>query len=162
MSANTAHDVDMATQVHPVTAGTSTAPPAAVAAPITSPRKEPPPEKPSDSRRRSLVILSFWLIVLCLGLPIWWNTTTIPRASLPLDDMMDWAVGRVCHTPPFKLTLTFTLTSILSPWFPFPQDQKEHDADLYPSPRPAVQSFHSASPSRRASCKTRRPRTCCA
>lgn len=58
-------------------------------------RKEPPPEKPSDVRRRSLIIFSFWLLVLCLGLPIWWHTTTIPRASLPLHDMMDWADGKV-------------------------------------------------------------------
>lgn len=62
----------------------------------TSHRKEPPPEKPSDVRRRTLVILSFWLIVLCLGLPIWWKTTAIPRANLPLDEMMDWADGKVC------------------------------------------------------------------
>lgn len=58
-------------------------------------RKQPPPEKPSDTRRRSLVILSLWLIVLCLGLPIWWKTTAIPRANLPLDEMMDWADGKV-------------------------------------------------------------------
>lgn len=100
MSATTARDVDMAAQAHPATASTSTTPPTAVAADTTPRRKEPPPEKPSDSRRRSLVILSFWLIVLCLGLPIWWKTTTIPRASLPLDDMMDWAVGKVCRAPP--------------------------------------------------------------
>lgn len=98
MSATTAHDVDVAAHAHapPATAKTLTSSPTAVAADATSRRKEPPPEKPSDSRRRSLVILSFWLIVLCLGLPIWWHTTTIPRASLPLDDMMDWAVGKVC------------------------------------------------------------------
>lgn len=61
-----------------------------------SQRKVPPPEKPSDIRRRTLVILSFWLIVLCLGLPIWWKTTAIPRADLPLHEMMDWADGKVC------------------------------------------------------------------
>lgn len=62
-------------------------------------RKVPPPEKPSDIWRRTLVILSFWSIVLCLGLPIWWRTTAIPRADLPLHEMMDWADGKVC----FKL-----------------------------------------------------------
>lgn len=61
----------------------------------TAGRKEPPPEKPSDIRRRTLVIFSFWLIVLLLGLPIWWHTTAIPRANLPLDAMMDWADGKV-------------------------------------------------------------------
>ena len=58
-------------------------------------RKQPPPEKAGDVRRRTLVIVSFWLIVLCLGLPIWWQTTTIYRAKLPLDEMLDWADGRV-------------------------------------------------------------------
>jgi phosphatidylinositol glycan class S len=62
----------------------------------TSTRKQPPPEQPSDIRRRSFVILSFWLIVLCLGLPIWWQTTKIYRANLPLETMLDWADGKVC------------------------------------------------------------------
>ncbi len=68
--------------------------------------KQPPPERPSDIRRRSYVILSFWLVVLLLGLPIWWNTTTIYRADLPLDEMMYWADGRVrFSTLPYYQTL---------------------------------------------------------
>ncbi len=62
-------------------------------------KKLPPPEKASDVRRRSHIILSFWLIVLCLGLPIWWKTTTIYRADLPVQEMLDWADGKVCDTP---------------------------------------------------------------
>lgn len=110
MSDTPDHDVDMATtSVNAVPTAsnevTSVAPSLidvaqdAPSSNITS-SKEPPPEKPSDIRRRSLVILSFWMIVLCLGVPIWWNTTTIPRASLPMDEMMDWADGKVfisCH-----------------------------------------------------------------
>lgn len=61
----------------------------------TQTRKLPPPEKASDVRRRSYIILSFWLIVLCLGLPIWWKTTTIYRADLPVQEMLDWADGKV-------------------------------------------------------------------
>ncbi|CAK7229410.1 GPI transamidase component [Sporothrix curviconia] len=57
-------------------------------------QKQPPPEKPSEIRRRVAVMLSFWLIVGLLGLPIWWYTTTIYRANLPLDDMMEWADGK--------------------------------------------------------------------
>ncbi|CAN8100970.1 unnamed protein product [Discula destructiva] len=71
----------------------------------SSSRKAPPPEKPSGIRRRSGVIFSFWLIVLCLGLPIWWKTTAIPRANLPLDDMMDWADGKACR-PVFPLRIS--------------------------------------------------------
>ena len=58
-------------------------------------KKEPPPESPESIRLRSFVILSFWAIIIILGLPIWWRTTTIYRARLPLDQMMDWADGRV-------------------------------------------------------------------
>lgn len=69
----------------------------AVPPPYPDSRKAPPPEKPSDVSRRSLVILSFWAIVLFLGLPIWWMTTTIYRANLPLSGMADWADGKVGH-----------------------------------------------------------------
>lgn len=66
------------------------------AGPATEPKpKMPPPEKPADERRRSFIVLSFWLMVLILGLPIWWMTTTIYRANLPLDSMLEWADGKV-------------------------------------------------------------------
>ncbi|KAI6361787.1 hypothetical protein MCOR25_006406 [Pyricularia grisea] len=66
--------------------------------------KEPPPEKATDVRRRTYVILSFWALILSLGLPIWWHTTSVYRASLPLDEMMNWADGRACR-PTFPLTI---------------------------------------------------------
>ena len=69
-------------------------PPAAAVATISR-KKNPPPEKPQSIRIRLYVILSFWAIVLLFGLPIWWWTTAIYRANLPLDAMMDWADGRV-------------------------------------------------------------------
>ncbi len=58
-------------------------------------KKEPPPESLESIRQRGYVILSFWAIILIIGLPIWWKTTAIYRARLPLDQMMDWADGRV-------------------------------------------------------------------
>ncbi|KAI0204392.1 phosphatidylinositol-glycan biosynthesis class S protein [Astrocystis sublimbata] len=61
-----------------------------------------PSERESDIRRRSLIIASFWMLVLCLGIPIWWKTTSIYRASLPLDQMKDWADGKAC-SPVFPL-----------------------------------------------------------
>ncbi|KAH7324314.1 phosphatidylinositol-glycan biosynthesis class S protein [Stachybotrys elegans] len=67
--------------------------------------KMPPPEKPSDILRRSYVVLSFWAIVLLLGLPIWWKTTSIYRASLPLDAMLQWADGKACR-PVFPLQIS--------------------------------------------------------
>lgn len=57
--------------------------------------KSPPPEKPEAIRLRTLVICSFWAVIICLGLPMWWKTTSIYRARLPLQDMMEWADGKV-------------------------------------------------------------------
>jgi hypothetical protein len=70
--------------------GDSASAPAAAPSPAL-----PPPEKRSAIRQRSYVVLSFWLVVLLLGVPIWWKTTAIYRADLPLDNMLKWADGKV-------------------------------------------------------------------
>ncbi len=57
--------------------------------------KQPPPESPKSIKTRGLVILSFWAVVILLGVPVWLWTTSIYRASLPLQDMLDWADGKV-------------------------------------------------------------------
>lgn len=62
---------------------------------VASKRKNPPPESIENIRTRSHVILSFWAIVIFLGLPIWWWTTSIHRARLPLRNMLEWADGKV-------------------------------------------------------------------
>ncbi|KAK3320362.1 phosphatidylinositol-glycan biosynthesis class S protein [Cercophora scortea] len=74
-------------------------------------KKQPPPEEASDVRRRTWVILSFWLVVVCLGLPIWWKTTTIYRANLPLDEMLEWADGKACR-PVFPLRIAIQADSL--------------------------------------------------
>ncbi|TVY32318.1 GPI transamidase component PIG-S-like protein, partial [Lachnellula occidentalis] len=74
-------------------------------------KKEPPPETPESIRLRVFVILSFWAIVLFLGLPIWWRTTAIYRAKLPLDQMMDWADGKACR-PVFPLRISIEADSL--------------------------------------------------
>ncbi|KAK1833427.1 phosphatidylinositol-glycan biosynthesis class S protein [Podospora conica] len=88
------------------TAATSSPPEAA-----SSTRKEPPVEKPSDIRRRTWVILSFWAIVVCLGLPIWWETTTIYRANLPLTEMLEWSDGKACR-PVFPLRISIQANAL--------------------------------------------------
>ena len=75
-------------------AAAAAAPAPGIDAPASVP-KQAPPEKPSEASRRSYIIFSFWLIILGLGLPIWWKTTTIYRADLPLDRMLQWAEGKV-------------------------------------------------------------------
>ena len=58
-------------------------------------RKHPPPESATSIRIRGLVILSFWAVAIVLGLPTWYWTTSIYRARLPLQEMLDWADGKV-------------------------------------------------------------------
>ncbi|KAF2110203.1 phosphatidylinositol-glycan biosynthesis class S protein-domain-containing protein [Lophiotrema nucula] len=59
-------------------------------------RSQPPPETKESLRLRRYVILSFWAVAILLGLPIWWKTTAIYRAELPLQTMTDWADGKIC------------------------------------------------------------------
>jgi GPI-anchor transamidase subunit S len=66
--------------------------------------KQPPPQSPESKRTRQQVIFSFWAIVIFLGLPIWWKTTTIYRANLPEQAMIDWADGKICR-PTFPLRI---------------------------------------------------------
>lgn len=61
----------------------------------TKARKIPPPEKPEASRLRSKVVLSFWTVIVLLGLPMWWQTTSIYRAKLPIQQMLSWSEGLV-------------------------------------------------------------------
>jgi GPI-anchor transamidase subunit S len=43
------------------------------------------------------VILSFWAVILFLGLPMWWQTTSIYRAKLPIERMLAWSQGSPCE-----------------------------------------------------------------
>lgn len=80
---------------------------------IVASKKQPPPESAEETRTRSLVILSFWAIVIFLGLPTWWWTTSIPRARLPLQEMLAWADGKVGPSLSLEL-LEISLISICS------------------------------------------------
>ncbi|KAF2402911.1 hypothetical protein EJ06DRAFT_541738 [Trichodelitschia bisporula] len=68
--------------------------------------KHPPPDSWENILTRRLVLFSFWAVILFLGLPIWWKTTTIYRAPLPLHQMQDWADGKVCRlTFPLRIAV---------------------------------------------------------
>ncbi|PWY91245.1 hypothetical protein BO70DRAFT_368381 [Aspergillus heteromorphus CBS 117.55] len=71
----------------------------------------PPPEKPEAVRTRLKVIAAFWAVIIFLGFPIWWKTTSIYRASLPISDMIDWADGKTCR-PVFPLEIRFETPSL--------------------------------------------------
>ncbi|KAL4952848.1 phosphatidylinositol-glycan biosynthesis class S protein-domain-containing protein [Aspergillus filifer] len=72
----------------------------------TSASTLPPPENPSAIRTRLKVVVAFWAVILFLGLPIWWKTTSIYRAELPTQEMLDWASGKSCR-PVFPLKIRF-------------------------------------------------------
>lgn len=59
-------------------------------------RKKPPPETKEAVWLRTKVILSFWAIIVFVGLPVWWETTSIYRARLPRQEMLGWSEGSVC------------------------------------------------------------------
>lgn len=72
--------------------------------------KKPPPEAPEGITTRRLILASFWAVVIFLGLPLWWHTTTVYRANLPSDSMNAWANGEVCLFSRRKRpTLTMTV-----------------------------------------------------
>ncbi|KAL8752962.1 MAG: hypothetical protein Q9199_005385 [Rusavskia elegans] len=81
---------------------------------IATTPKQPPPESRESIRVRQLVILSFWAIVVFLGLPIWWWTTSVYRARLPLQQMEDWAEGKACR-PSFPLEIVVESLSLEEP-----------------------------------------------
>ncbi|KZM19909.1 attachment of GPI anchor to protein [Ascochyta rabiei] len=74
--------------------------------PLTAPKAQisPPPEPKEGQWLRRAAILSFWAVIVLLGLPVWWKTTAIYRAELPLQDMTAWAEGKVCK-PVFPLRI---------------------------------------------------------
>ncbi|KKK24276.1 hypothetical protein ARAM_004399 [Aspergillus rambellii] len=72
-----------------------------------------PPESPSAIQTRTKVIAAFWAVILFLGFPIWWQTTSIHRATLPIQDMMEWAGGK-CR-PVFPVEIRFDTPSLPEP-----------------------------------------------
>ena len=61
-----------------------------------SPKKDDIAPTLPELRQRGQVILSFWAVVLFLGLPLWYITTSIYRAPLPLSQMTAWSEGKEC------------------------------------------------------------------
>lgn len=90
-------------------------------------RKQPPAESHESIRARQLVILSFWIIVIFLGIPIWWWTTSIHRATLPLKEMMNWAEGKVSHPDSVDLSgLLMSFFRLVDQPFPWKSWLKDH------------------------------------
>lgn len=41
----------------------------------------------SEKRTQAFVSVSVGVIFICIGLPLWWNTTKVYRAALPYDEI---------------------------------------------------------------------------
>ncbi|RAK97866.1 uncharacterized protein BO80DRAFT_363129 [Aspergillus ibericus CBS 121593] len=78
---------------------------------MTATPRLPPPEAPEAIRTRFKVIAAFWAVIVFLGFPIWWKTTSIYRARLPIPDMIDWADGKTCR-PVFPLEIRVETPSL--------------------------------------------------
>ncbi|CAG8120443.1 unnamed protein product [Penicillium salamii] len=85
--------------------------------PKPSVKSPPPPETPAAVQTRFRVIAAFWAVIIFLGFPIWWKTTSIYRASLPIEEMVDWAGGKpfwqACR-PVFPLDIHLATPSMQS------------------------------------------------
>lgn len=86
-----------------------------------------PPRTSREAKLSSRVILSFWTVILLLGVPIWWITTSIYRAKLPTELMLReaddlWYPIDVClqsaSVPPEQLDRITSLVSekARGPW----------------------------------------------
>ncbi|KAH8700826.1 putative GPI transamidase component PIG-S [Talaromyces proteolyticus] len=73
-----------------------------------------PPERADAIWTRTKVVLSFWAVIIFFGIPMWWKTTSIYRASLPLEEMMSWAEGKACK-PEYPLEIILRAPSIPLP-----------------------------------------------
>ncbi|KAJ5808814.1 Phosphatidylinositol-glycan biosynthesis class S protein [Penicillium riverlandense] len=74
--------------------------------------KVPPPETPEAIQTRFRVIAAFWAVIIFLGFPIWWKTTSIYRAHLPIQEMVDWAEGKSTEAQHLLRTTQHTLDDL--------------------------------------------------
>lgn len=93
-------------------------PQAAASSDTKSTAQRIPPETPEAVSTRFRVIATFWAVIIFLGFPIWWKTTSIYRAHLPIQEMVDWADGKVSLlqlTKPVCFSLPLDMSPCLSP-----------------------------------------------
>ncbi|KAJ5095874.1 hypothetical protein NUU61_005230 [Penicillium alfredii] len=77
-------------------------------------KRIPPPESPAAVQTRFKVIAAFWAVIIFLGFPIWWKTTSVYRAHIPFQEMVDWADGKTCR-PVFPLEIHLATPAMQSP-----------------------------------------------
>ncbi|PFX17280.1 GPI transamidase component PIG-S-like isoform X1 [Stylophora pistillata] len=59
----------------------------------------------SEKRTQAFVSLSVAVIFICIGLPLWWNTTKVYRASLPYDEIEQLNQLKVRYVVNLKVVL---------------------------------------------------------
>ncbi|CAI7640595.1 unnamed protein product [Penicillium pancosmium] len=86
--------------------------PAEASTPSKSTQRVPAPESPQAIQTRFRVIAAFWAVIIFLGFPIWWQTTSIYRAHLPIQEMVDWADGKLPESQHLLRTTQHTLDDL--------------------------------------------------
>lgn len=79
-------------------------PPTTAVSALTSKQKTTPFESPQAISLRRRIIISFWLLILLLGLPLWISTQRVIRSPLPEADINAWSSGQACR-PVFPLRI---------------------------------------------------------
>ncbi|CAG9767915.1 unnamed protein product [Ceutorhynchus assimilis] len=85
-----------------------------------SPKKKNIEEDASDANFRTLSILSYFIVLVLLGVPIWWYTTRVYRASLPLDEINSLQL-KSKNSSDFGLPLSLDYDILISFIHPDPQ-----------------------------------------
>ncbi|KAK9718128.1 Phosphatidylinositol-glycan biosynthesis class S protein [Popillia japonica] len=83
------------------------------------------PEKTADDRfkddpeaiYRIYSIVSYFVVLVIIGVPVWWFTTRVYRAPLPLDEMLDYDIShKIIRENSIPLSLDYdVLITILNP-----------------------------------------------
>ncbi|KAI4464591.1 gpi transamidase component pig-s [Holotrichia oblita] len=83
------------------------------------------PEKTTDDRfkddpeaiYRIYSIISYFVVLVIIGIPVWWFTTRVYRAPLPLDEMLDYDIShKIIRENSIPLSLEYdVLITILNP-----------------------------------------------
>lgn len=90
-----------------------------------------------DATWRLFSVLSFFLILIVLGIPIWWYTTRVYRASLPLNKMYNLKISNKTNKP-FGIPLSLEYDVLITVVNPEPEelnvdlDGEVIDANLQP------------------------------
>ncbi|RZC39918.1 PIG-S domain containing protein [Asbolus verrucosus] len=99
--------------------------------------QKPPPSDDPECIYRIYNVLSYFVVLVIIGLPVWWFTTRVYRASLPLDQMYDVVLSNKTDKQ-FGIPLSLEYDVLITIVNPDPQnlqlelEGEDIDANLQP------------------------------